>query len=238
MSFQLIISGNLIDDPTQEGRTQSALEQGVIDHAAALIASLPANSVTDASFSGSTQSIDLTPVPPPAPEIPFGEYAKGLRALADTLDGAAKAAGVPEPELSSDAADLRAMAERVEQVLAGPQAAPEPQPTQPDGAPIPTPPFEVPVPETVPPAAPVLGDPGTVGDPGSSGTAATGAASVDVGGDVPTGPTEPASFVAKIEGESYDDYVNRVVVWNTELGHTDAPLVAFDEGTWSELPVG
>lgn len=100
-------------------------------------------------------------------------------------------------------------------------------------------------------AAPSGGDTSggdTTGDTGSGGTGDTGTAPTDGGstdngtgatdtGAGDTGTPAPADvFVAKLEGESYSDYVARVDAWNADQTH--AGIIGADEATWTALPVG
>lgn len=86
-----------------------------------------------------------------------------------------------------------------------------------------------PAPVDQPIEAPVLGGDGTpappaAGDPGA--------------GDATAGtPTPaPAEFVAKIPGELYADYVNRVNAHNADPANAADQLTAADEATWTALP--
>lgn len=59
--------------------------------------------------------------------------------------------------------------------------------------------------------------------------------------DAPTGDTQtvqgvPAVFGAKVEGESYSDYLDRAGAWNADPANVNAQITPVDEASWNALP--
>lgn len=77
------------------------------------------------------------------------------------------------------------------------------------------------------------------GATGSGSTGSTDTGSGDAGGTTGQGnggTAEPGTFVAKVAGETYPDYVARVDAWNADPANADSQMVVLGDTDWTALP--